>query len=56
MFSVIPTYAQISNVKLILKSLRHVSLSIRHLQFTVVLAKVMNYYNPKIQYSMVMWL
>jgi len=32
MFIVVPTYAQISNVKLILKLLRHVSVLIHHLQ------------------------
>jgi len=32
MFIIIPTYAQISSVKLILKLLRHVSVFIHHLQ------------------------
>ena len=41
---IIPPYAQISGIKLTLKSLRHVSVLIHHLQeFTVVLAKVMNF-------------
>jgi len=32
MFIIIPTYSQISSVKLILKLLRHVSILIHHLQ------------------------
>jgi len=53
MFIIIPTYAQISSVKLILKLLRHVSVLIHRLfrEFTVVSAEVLNYYNDKIQYS-----
>jgi len=44
MFIIIQTYAPISSVRLILKLLQHVSALIHHLrEFTVVLAKVMNY-------------
>ena len=46
MFIVIPTYAQISSVKLILKLLQHVSVLIQYTifrEFTVVLAEDTNY-------------
>jgi len=40
----VPTYAQISSVKLVLKLLRHVSVLIHHLQGVYKLStKVMNY-------------